>query len=197
MIELSRRSFLKIAIATIATPVIARAAITNILLPGMERIDQVKPRDLAEDVRFANAFYTPAVTYDAAKACEDNVCRFLPHGTAYELRAVRLSAGQAYNRIGYGRNAYALMWVVAPAMQHNREWVEPYDLTEPERRNSEYIRLGRSHAGTGLTYRSPDTWFDEQVWGGTIRRADEPSLAPPYVPMTDAELDALTFGDDE
>lgn len=197
MIELSRRSFLKIAIATIATPVIARAAITNILVPGIERVEAIKPRDLAEEARFANAIYSPAISATVAMECENNLQRLLPYGTAYELRAVRLTADQAYNRIGYGRNAYAMLWVVAPAMQHVEGWDEPYNSQDLSRIGREYVRLARSHAGTPIVWMAPESYIDERQWGGTVRKLSEPSTATFPTPLTDAEWARLEWEADE
>lgn len=113
---MTRRGFLKVAVvASITTPLIARAGIfERLIVPGIDRVEEVPRLTLADDVRFARAIFTPGNLSGAAQLLRENVCEHLAPGTPYEIRAVPLSRSEMYARARYKRNGYGVIWITGP-----------------------------------------------------------------------------------
>lgn len=117
---LTRRGFLQIASAAIATPVIAHAALTRIIVPGISEVEAVtRGQILSGNARYANAIFTPGQVALAAVLIHQQASLRLPHGTRCEIRAVPLTADQmsAESRHIYRRNGYAVLWVADAGIQ--------------------------------------------------------------------------------
>lgn len=145
--EVSRRTFLKVLGAAIATPIIARVALDpTIQIPGIQRIHAVTKADLATDARFANAIFTPGNFRGACDLIQVAITRHLPQGVNFEVRAVPLPIEMMRRYVRYGRSGYAVVWVTDASMQRPdflHADAEPYYGTE-------YFQLGRARTGEGI-----------------------------------------------
>lgn len=160
---MNRRSFLKIVSATIALPVIAKAAVfPKLIIPGIERVDGITPRDLDTDARFANAIFTPGAFDSVRELVQINAASKLPHGTVYAIKAVHLTNAEIRRYVKYGRDGYAVMWETgrwAMGAKPDTEWlpgqlahpmhVEDFttDLHGKKTVTGRYVDLGRFRTG--------------------------------------------------
>lgn len=153
---MNRRSFLKVALATIATPIIARAALVpEVLIPGIERVTRdLTPRDLDRDVRFANAIFTPGNFPAACDIISSTIALHLPPGVNYEVRAVPLAKEVMRRYVKYGRSGYACVWVTEASMQRSDFLGPVRALDTVSRGNDEFLRLARGRTA-GEMFRAP------------------------------------------
>lgn len=120
---MERRGFLKLLSATIATPLIAKAAMEpELIIPGIERVAVIEPKLItAQSVHFARSVLTPGGEIGTiAQALSDRICLHVPRGTFYQLRAVPVAGWEVQRHLSqgggsskYARPAYAVMWVTA------------------------------------------------------------------------------------
>jgi hypothetical protein len=132
----SRRGFLKLLSAAIATPVIAKLSMDDSLaLPAkVEAVEVIEPaivRSGAASFARANRIYCmPGMVGQLSDHIRSSAMASLPGGTHFQIRAVPMSwedRGRAGVR-GNGKNGVALVWV-------SESDVTPYD--------SEYELVGR------------------------------------------------------
>lgn len=152
---LTRRSFLKIASAVIATPIIARAALLpNLSVPGISRVPEVtRAQVFSGSARFANAVFTPGNIWGARELIQMQVIEHLPYDTRYEIRAVPLDHEDMKRESSWSlrRSGYAVLWVTDANMQSRWDESVPvfksfYDRTLPAE-PPDYWLLGRFVTG--------------------------------------------------
>lgn len=174
MIEIvTRRSFLKIVMATMATPIIAKVALSpGLILPGIERVQEITKADLATDARFANAVFTPGNFPAACEIMEMNVLQRLPPKTFYEVRAVPLSRALMDRYVGYKRGGYAVLWVADGSMQRPEFLRQPPYGERVHTGRDEYLLIGRGITGGELLRAPGEPGFDPSVWDELLRESE-------------------------
>lgn len=152
---ITRRTFLKIASSVvIATPIIARAALTPTLkVPGIARVDGVTRRQVfSGSARFANAVFTPGNIAGARELIQMQVVEHLPYDTRYEIRAVPLDHEEMKRESSWAlrTNGYAVLWVTDAHMQSQWDDSVPlatYHYPPSIGRAADYWLLGRFVTG--------------------------------------------------
>lgn len=145
----SRRGFLKVVVASIATPVIARIALAGGEPSGVLRVGGATKAEVASAARFANAIFTPGNFSAACSVIEMNALTRLPPGTGYEVRAVQLAAHEVSRFVRYGRSAYAIVWITEAQMQ-GKEWREQVAAASPLFHSVDHLVLARGVTGRPL-----------------------------------------------
>lgn len=114
----SRRGFLQLMTAAIATPVIAKLSMDSelILPPGVQEVAKIEPAIVhsgAASFARANRIYCmPGMVGQLSDHVRSAAMASLPGGTHFQVRAVRMGSDDRYKAgVRGGANGMALMWV--------------------------------------------------------------------------------------